>query len=177
MEEGVLRMYKSKFGLDSPAFLCTRARGYSHGIARYGSHPGCECTPDWEGRHCEFIKGTFYKQPIEKSDKVAFALYGFAIALLIIAVVAFAPKRRMSKSKLDVEKEEEKDGLFRSVFEDYECNQDDEEESDDNDEEYGSSSGNESESSGDECDESDEELQAEQSQSPLYGDPTSPAVL
>lgn len=78
-------------------------------------------------------------------------------------VVAFAQKRRMTKSKQDVVKEKEKnDGLFLSVLEDYERNRDDdEEESDGSDEEYGSSSSDESESSGNECDGSDEELQVE----------------
>ena len=149
-------------------YSCARVVSYSHvnSLSSYRSHPGCECKPDWEGPHCEYIKGTFYKQPIEKSDKVAFALYGFAISLLIMAVVmvvAFAQKRRMTKSKQDVVKEEEKnDGLFLSVLEDYERNRDDdEEESDVSDEEYGSSSGDESESSGNECDGSDEELQVE----------------
>lgn len=171
MEEGVVQIYKSKFGMENPrvcVYSCARVVSYSHvnSLSSYRSHPGCECTPDWEGPHCEYIKGTFYKQPIEKSDKVAFALYGFAISLLIMAVVmvvAFAQKRRMTKSKQDVVKEEEeKDGLFRSVLEDYERNRDDdEEESDGSDEEYGSSSGDESESSGNECDGSDEELQVE----------------
>ena len=146
-------------------------RSYARVVSRflssrsnYRSNPGCECTPDWEGPRCEYIQGTFYKQPIKKSDKVAFALYGFVIALLIIAVVmlvASAQKRRMTKAKSRIMKEEEKkDGLLRSPLKDCERNQDDEEESDGSDEESASSSsGDESASSGDEYDGSDEELQ------------------
>jgi hypothetical protein len=144
----------------------------------HSSSPGCECTPDWEGPHCAFIKGTHYNQPPEKADKVAFALYGFAIALLIMAVVgvvAFAQKRRMSKpkSKPNVAENKEKDGLVRSVVQDYEHNQQDKgDESYDSDEDYESSDG--SESSGDEYESDDLELQVENS--PLHGVPTLPAV-
>lgn len=148
----------------------------------HSSLPGCECTPDWEGPHCEFIKGTHYNQPPEKDDKVFFALYGFAIALLILAVVgvvAFAQKRRIPKSaKLDrtrVAKIEKKDGLVRSVVQDSERHQqrNDDEESSESDDDYESS--DESESSGDEYESDDLELQVKQS--PLHGDPTGPAVL
>lgn len=147
----------------------------------HSSSPGCECTPDWEGPHCEFIKGTHYNQPPEKDDKVAFAFYGFAIALLIIAVVvvvAFAQKRRMPKStELDAgeAKIEEKDGLVHSAAQDFERHRqdNDEEESYESDNDNESSDG--SESSGDEYESDDLELQVKNR--PLHGDRKGPAIL
>jgi hypothetical protein len=147
----------------------------------HSSFSSCECTPDWEGSHCEFVKGTYYNQPPEQVDKVAFAFYGFAIALLILAVVglvAFAQKRRMPKSaKLDVReaKIEEKDGLVRSAVQDFERHKQykDEEESYESDDDYESE--DESESSGDEYESDDLELQVKNS--PLHGDPKGPAIL
>lgn len=61
----------------------------------YNSHKGCECTDGWEGPHCGHIAGTYPEaQPVEKKDKIAFSLFGFAVAFYILGTVWFYNRKR-----------------------------------------------------------------------------------
>jgi hypothetical protein len=58
-------------------------------------HPGCECTEGWEGPTCAHLVGTYpQRQPVEQGDKIAFSLFGFGVASLIIGIVVWFNRKR-----------------------------------------------------------------------------------
>lgn len=78
---------------------------YSHSIYYSLSlnyrHAGCECTPGWEGPHCAHRAGTFPQTPqeVEKKDKVAFSVFGLAVALYILGTVWFYNRKRRRRQQ------------------------------------------------------------------------------
>ena len=149
------------------------------------SHPGCDCTKGWEGPHCAHREGTYPKpQPVEKADKIAFSLFGFGVALLILGIVHVYDRRRrrrrqgspMNKSHNRLDYDAFLDECKSSnVYRDTEESESylDDRYGDDVEASKEESSENESYESEDESYESDGDSyeSPDESTSPLYGEP------